>query len=591
MTTQHGPDLVDKIRSSIDIVSVVSESVALKKSGRKYRGLCPFHNEKTPSFYVDELKQLFYCFGCATGGDTFKFVMLREGVGFPEALRLLARRAGIVVPASDGSSGRTSEREALLAACKDASLVYAKILKERAEGEPGRAYLEQRGVSAEIADELGLGFAPDSWDTLRDELPGQGHRPQVLLAAGLLGRNDRGGYFDRFRNRIIFPIINLSGDVIGFGGRDIADGQPKYLNSQETLVYNKRENLYGLFQSRHVIKEKGEAIIVEGYLDYVALYQAGVRNVAATLGTSFTDEQAGLLRRFTEKVVLNYDTDSAGESATKRSLEKLLAQGLGVRVLQLPSGKDPDAFLRSSSAEAYRGHLDQAPNGFDFLVSSASAGHDLGNPSEVAAAAREIVPVLAKIPSRVERSRYVGMLADKLRVDDGVLLAEIRDALLRDAKSSARAASAERPAAPRTEAARPVREAEARLLRALVEVETCRSRLLHEILPADLEDAMTASIIGRIADLESRGREISYGELTGTLPDRERDLLAKIAMRGDPPPDMREAEHCLQTLRRFRLIKERNGVQKEMEGAPDRTRLEELMRKKIDLSRQIDALS
>jgi len=588
LTTQHGPDLVEKVRSSIDIVSVVSESVSLKKSGRKYRGLCPFHNEKTPSFYVDELKQLFYCFGCSTGGDTFKFVMLREGVSFPEALRFLAKRAGIAVPSAAGAAGRTSEREALLAACKDAALVYARILKERAEGDPGRAYLSKRGISEQTAEELGLGFAPEAWDTLRDELPGQGHRPQVLMAAGLLSKNEKGGHFDRFRNRIIFPIVNLSGDVIGFGGRDVADGEPKYLNSQETLIYSKRENLYGLFHSRHVIKEAGEAVIVEGYLDYVSLHQAGIRNVAATLGTSFTEEQAGLLHRFTERVVLNYDTDPAGESATKRSLEGLMGQGLSVRVLQLPSGKDPDSFLRAAAAEDYRRLLQEAPGCFDFLVGSASKGRDLNDPAEAAAAAREVIPILARIPGRIERSRYVGMLAERLRVEDGVLLGEIRDALLRERRTNAQPAGA-RAQAPAP--SQPVKEAEARLLRALVEVEKCRSRLLPEILPADLEGTATASIVNRIAELESRGREISYGELTGELSERERDLLAGIMMRGDPPPDEEEAAQCLQTLRRFRLIRERGGVQREMEGAPDEARLEELMRKKMDLSRKIDALS
>jgi DNA primase len=573
----------------MDIVSVISETVSLKKSGRKYRGLCPFHNEKTPSFYVDELKQLFYCFGCTTGGDTFKYVMLMEGVDFPEALRQLARRAGITVPTSR-ERGRPSERQALLAACRDAASSFRTILRDDPEGSTGRNYLRKRGVSDETAEALGIGFAPDQWDTLKIELPKQGHRPEVLMAAGLLAKKEGGNHFyDRFRNRIIFPILSPSGDVIAFGGRILGDGEPKYLNSQETHLYNKRDNLYGLYTSRHAIKEAGVAVIVEGYLDYVALYQAGIRNAVATLGTSFTDEQVRLLRRFTEKVILNYDTDAAGESAAKRSLERLLGNGMSVQVLQLPSGKDPDSFLQTADADDYRALLQSAPNCFKFLVDSAVKDRDLNNPSDVAAAVREVVPVMATVPSRIERSKYVGLLAEKLGVEDGVLLAEIRDALMKEKRSvrGPRGQASEIMAKP----PEPVREAEARLLRGLVEVSACRAKLLPEILPADLDGSKTAGIIRRIADMESNGSTIGYPELSTDLSENERALVARIAMRGDPPPDENEAAQCLFTLRRFRLIREQKGIQKEMEGAPDPARLEELMMRKLDLSRQIDKLS
>src|SRR5882724_10144740 len=363
-----GSDFVGKVRSSVDLVSLISESVPLKKAGRKYRGLCPFHNEKTPSFYVDETKQLFYCFGCSAGGDLFKFVMLREGVDFMEAVRLLARRGNIAVP--DAKTGpKHSEREALLAACRAASKLFREILLHGPDGDVGRNYLEKRAVTLETREILGLGYAPDRWDTLRDELQKQGHRPDVLMAAGLVQRREDGsGSYDRFRGRVMFPIQSLTGDVIGFGGRLVGDGEPKYLNSPETLVYNKRENLYGLAHARQAIKESGEAIVVEGYLDLAALVQAGVRHAVATLGTSFTDEQASLLRRFSERILVNYDTDNAGESAARRSLEKLLERGFTVRVLRLPSGKDPDAFLRSATPDAYRRLAAGAPSCFDFLV-------------------------------------------------------------------------------------------------------------------------------------------------------------------------------------------------------------------------------
>jgi DNA primase len=579
--------LVEKVRSSVDVVSLISEATPLKKSGRKYRGLCPFHNEKTPSFYVDETKQLFYCFGCGTGGDLFKFIMLRESVEFPEALRLLARRSGIHVPDKAGGP-RRSEREALLGACRAAANLFRRILKERPEGSPGREYLKRRGVNPKTAEELSLGFAPDQWDTARDALQSAGHRPEVLQAAGILQRSDKGGrYYDRFRKRVIFPIVNLSGDVIGFGGRIVGEGEPKYLNSPETLLYNKRETLFGLYHSRHAIKEAGQAIVVEGYLDYAGLYQAGIRNVVATLGTSFTDEQASMLRRFTDKVVLNYDADPAGESATRRSLERLLSRGLSVNVLQLPGGQDPDSFLMESPADEYRKLLDGAPGCFDYLVESTAKGRDLADPAAVAAAAREILPILACVPSRIERSRYVGLLAERLKVEDNLLLAEMKDAMARDGRPRRQGPQASADSRP----ASPLREAEARLIRALVEDEASRKRLLPEILPADLEGSGIASIVDRIAGFDRKGQVVSYPLLSEDLPDRERQLLTRIAMRGDPLPDGGEAQECLQTLRRARLVKERNGIQKEMQETSDPGKLNELMRLKIDLSRRIDAMS
>ena len=588
MTTVHGPDLVDKVRSAVDIVTLVSETVPLKKAGRKYRGLCPFHSEKTPSFYIDETKQLFYCFGCGAGGDTFKYVMLRESVEFPEALRILARRAGIGLPESR-TGPRASVRVALLAACKAAAALYHRILFSGDDGDVGRNYLERRGITAATREALHIGYAPDRWDTLKEDLVRQGHRPEVLLAAGLLTRSEDGSkVYDRFRGRIIFPILSLSGDVIGFGGRIVGDGEPKYLNSPETLIYNKREHLYGLHHARQAIKEAGEAIVVEGYLDYASLFQAGVRHVVATLGTSFTDDQASLLRRFAEKVIVNYDTDAAGESATRRSLEKLLAREFAVRVLQIPSGKDPDAFLRSESPEAYRALLDSAPSCFDFMVTSASRGRDLADPSALAAAAREIVPLLAQVPSRLERSRYVGLLAERLGVEDALLLAEMRDALQRGARGGAAPVPVPE-AAPRRSVK--LREAEAALVRALVEDGAARSRLVSEIVPADLEGFAVAGIVARIAALEREGAEVSYPALAASLPDREQELLARIGLRGEPPPGEKEAVDCLETLRRVRLVREREAIQKEMERTSEPARLSDLMRRKIELSRRIDTLS
>ncbi|HXI04497.1 MAG TPA: DNA primase, partial [Candidatus Saccharimonadales bacterium] len=481
---------------------------------------------------------------------------------------------------------------ALLGACRAAASMYAAILHERPEGQPGRDYLRRRGVEEAVQRELGLGFAPDRWDTAAGALQSKGYRAELLQAAGIVQRSDKGGrYYDRFRNRIIFPIVNLSGDVVAFGGRIVGEGEVKYLNSPETLIYNKRENLFGLHLARHAIKDAGFAVVVEGYLDWVSLYAAGIRNCVATLGTAFTDEQVALLRRFSEQVVVNYDADPAGESATRRSLERLLARGIIVKVLQLPEGKDPDDFVRQSGPEAYSKLLDEAPPCFDFLVEAASKGRDLGDPAMVAAAAREVLPVLAQVSSRLERSRYVGLLAERLGVEDGLLLAEMRETLVRGTRGGSRGEPTGSPEGRAPKKGPPLREVEARLVQALVESGPCRARLLAELLPADLQGSVVARIVDGLASLERSGEEVTYPSVAEGLQEGDKEVLTRIAMRGDPVPGEAEALHCLETLRRGRLVRERTQIQREMESTSDPVRLEELMRRKIDLSRRIDAIS
>ena len=582
MASAASSDFVDKVRSAVDVVALISESVPLKRAGRKFRGLCPFHAEKTPSFYLDDEKGLFYCFGCQTGGDVFKFVMLRENVEFLEAARLLARRAGVPIPEQRGG-GQRSEREVILAAHKDAAGYFHEILKSGDEGAAARRYLRGRGITGETVERLQMGYATDSWDSLRDHLVRRGFGVEPLVSGGLLSRKEgRSSTFDRFRDRVVFPIRNLSGEVIGFGGRLIGQGEPKYLNSSDTAIYNKREMLYGLDLTRGAIRDTGEAIVVEGYFDFASLLQAGIGNAVATLGTSFTEQQAVLLRRFADSVVMNYDPDAAGATATRRSIDLLISLGFSVRVLRIASGQDPDEFVRAEGAEAYRALVAQAPRHFDYLLECAIAGRDMFDRELKSRVVREILPIIAKVPDRVERSGCINTMAERLAIDDAILLSEIRDALLKE----------RRPRVPGVRPPAPTRftTAEGRLVRALVESTELREELLAQLQTDELEGSLVDDIVRALQGLTADGGEVTYATLVETLNEPVRSVLAMLAVEQAPTVDRAEAMHCIDSMKMRRLKRERDMLQKEMESATD-AQLEDLLRRKVELSRQIDSLA
>jgi len=574
-------DFVDKVRSAVDVVALISESVPLKRAGRKFRGLCPFHAEKTPSFYLDDEKGLFYCFGCQTGGDVFKFVMLRENVEFLEAARLLARRAGIAIP--EQRPGQRSERETILAAHREAAAYFHELLKSADEGAAARRYLRTRGTTGETVERLQMGFAADSWDGLRDHLVRRGFGVEPLVTGGLLSRKEgRSSTFDRFRGRVVFPIRNLSGEVVGFGGRLIGQGEPKYLNSADTPVYNKRETLYGLDLTRGAIRDTGEAIVVEGYFDFASLLQAGIGNVVATCGTSFTEQQALVLRRFADRVVMNYDPDAAGAMATRRSIDLLIALGFSVRVLRIASGQDPDEFVRAAGVDAYRALATQAPSHFDYLLEQAVAGRELDREIK-SRVVKEMLPVIAKVPDRVERSGCINTMAERLALDDALLLSEIRDALLKEA----------RPRVPGVRSPAPVRltTAEGRLVRALVESVDLRAELLGQLPDDALAGSPIEAIVRAVHGLEAEGGDVSYGTLAELLDEPVRSELAMLAVEQAPAVGRTEALHCIESMRMRLLKRERDRLQKEMESATDASQLEELLRRKVELSREIDSLA
>ena len=340
-------DRIEEIRNRINIVDLVSEYITLKKAGRNFLGSCPFHKEKTPSFTVNAEKQIYHCFGCGEGGNAFSFLMKINNMTFPEAVRHLAGKMGIVLPSREFTPEEKSRhdlRESLVRVNQLAAVFYAKTLRTAA-GSRGRGYLETRGIRQDIVDTFRLGYAPEGWRGLRDHLQREKITLKHAEQAGLLVARNDGDCYDRFRGRLMFPIEDINGNVIAFGGRIIGEGEPKYLNSPESAVYVKGRHLYGLARAKSAIRKDETLIIVEGYFDLLALWNAGISNVVATLGTALTREQVDLIRRYTASVAVTFDTDAGGKAALERSMSLFLERGLKARAVVLPDGKDPDEFV------------------------------------------------------------------------------------------------------------------------------------------------------------------------------------------------------------------------------------------------------
>lgn len=364
---------METLRSQADIVQVVSDRVVLKRAGRRFSGLCPFHAEKSPSFFVDPERRMYHCFGCGAGGDVFSFVMESEGFSFPEAVRVLAERFGVPLQSDGFGKENTAkgERKAIFEANAAALNLFRHGLLKSPKGEIARKYLEKRDVSEASIRHFGLGFVPEGWSFLGDYLRKKGFRNTLLEKAGLVIRSAQGSFYDRFRNRIVFPIQDVTGKIIGFGGRSLGDEKPKYLNSPETTVYRKAGSLYGLRQARQEIRKKRVVYIVEGYLDVIALHQNGIPQAVAGLGTALTREQIQILRAYADTLVLVFDGDTAGIQAAERAAPLLFAQSVDARVFLLPQGEDPDTFVRSVGADAFLEAAGKAERLFPFLVRSA----------------------------------------------------------------------------------------------------------------------------------------------------------------------------------------------------------------------------
>jgi len=427
-------EFMDELIARSDIVSVVSRYVSLTRRGSGNLGLCPFHNEKTPSFNVSSDKQFFHCFGCGVGGDVISFVMKIENIEFPDAVAKLAEWAGMEVPQSTYGEGERNKRKRAQEACRDAARFFHERLKADA-GAEARKYLLGRGLSPATITRFGLGFSPDSWSELLDSLTSRGYSKTELLEAGLVTTGKTGRIYDRFRGRAMFPIIDVRGTVIGFGGRIMGDGEPKYLNSPESAVFNKRKNLYALNLAK--TSKADYMLLAEGYMDVIALHQAGFDSAVASLGTSLTEEQAHLISKYKSRVVISYDSDKAGRAATERAIDILSRSGLDVRVLVMTGAKDPDEYIKKFGRDKFAKLIDAALPAAEYRLGTVKQEFDLSDDKQRVRYLKSAVAQLAKLSSTIEREIYAGRIAEETGVSRDAIIQEAvreRKRLIREKK-------------------------------------------------------------------------------------------------------------------------------------------------------------
>lgn len=571
----------EKVKQQADIVRVIGEYVRLKKTGQNFTGLCPFHQEKTPSFSVHPVKQMYYCFGCHEGGDVFKFVMQVDKCEFPEAVRAIAEKCGIPIPRprerSPEERRENQQRGALVEMHREAAAFFARQLQEAQEGKVAAAYLEDRGLDREAMARFGLGFAPSAGDALLRHLKSK-YPEKLLETSGLFSRDQSGRLYDRFRRRIMFPIANDAGKIIAFGGRAMGDDMPKYMNSPETPVYTKSSVLYHLDRAKEALRQNDFGILVEGYMDAIAVARAGIANVVASCGTSLAEPQIKLLGRFTRRVVVNYDPDAAGQAATERSLTLLLEREFDVRVLALPGGADPDKFLKEQGADAYRKLLAQAPPYLEYLIGRAQR-MDRSTAAGKVAALNFLMPFVQRLPNRLLRSEWATRIASELRVDEPVL----REALRR--------AAAERRSEVKPKAellAPPVKPDERQLMQMLVESEGFREKLAREIISAGLHRGLETEKIFEALISHAGGRP-DPATLAAQLEEKDRRLLFEVLFEPSVERTWEEAESCLDSLRNRRIAEELAELEKKIQALPPGKEQNLLHHRKLELNRLLSS--
>jgi len=575
------PDsFVEEVRRTADIVRLISDHVALKKLGTSWKGLCPFHQEKTPSFNVRSEPPVFHCFGCGEGGDVFKFVMLHERVGFPDAVETVARRFGVPVPENRYEAGPDrKEREELLALTQAAAEHFTRNLWT-APGTRAREYLIGRGFKKETLERVRAGAAPDSWSDLLDALKRRFPIKALANAGLVLERQDHTGHYDRFRNRAVFPILNESGKVVAFGARSMDGSEPKYLNSPETPVYQKSRTLYGLSWAKDAARKEGRLVLMEGYLDVARALEHGVEEAVATCGTSLTPGHAKLLRRFTERVVVNFDQDEAGQKAARKSFEVLGEESLRVQVVGLPEGHDPDSYLKEFGADAYRDRLAKAPEFMDWLIERAAVENDVSTPAGKAAYLNALLPALARVESAVEQAAWLPRVAGRAGLDDAATRRELKRALAtRTAVAPVLAAAESRPR-------RGLLAAEKWLVALILKRTEGVEAALEELREEDFRHLPSAELLRAAKGLYLRNEPLSASSLEAALADEEaRRLLHEIAVE-DPPVDWAVPRKCVDGLRRMVLKERLAEIQKELTAASGES-LDALLHEKNALSIRI----
>ncbi len=562
---------IDDLKNRADIVRIIQPYAQdLKKKGSNWMACCPFHQEKTPSFSVNPSKGFYKCFGCGKGGTAFNFVMEMEGLNFPEAIKRVAELSGVMLPepvddlAYEQGKKKRDEKKQLADQIVELNQIaldfWENELKSKSkDAKAAREYLIARGISEEVQRQFHIGFSPDSWDSLLNLLREKTTDEKVIEQSGLVSVNEeKDRVFDKFRGRIMFPVLDVNGKAIAFGARAMGDDQPKYLNSPETAAYTKGQNLYGLFQAKEEIRKKKFAILVEGYLDLIALYQFGITNVAASLGTAFTPEQSKLLSRFTKKVVINYDGDSAGKKAARRAIEHLLPQEFDVKVLVLPDAKDPDDFIRENGVDVYNEVRGKATPFLSFALEASVTDRSLNNAKQKAEAIEEFLPVISAIGNAVQRRESFDQAMTFFRIEDVALKRELWSTLKSGTYNDTQTITQRVSRAARAK----ITIAERHLLELLVFDRDLRDLILPQIEPSDYENLSTAELFAAFVAINNSNEDIDQQTLLEHIGDDEDAVdLAHVLLSGKPRREiddaidavLHDAENCVFSLRNMAI--------------------------------------
>lgn len=568
------PDnILEDILSRTDIVELISGYIPLKKAGRNFRANCPFHKEKTPSFMVSLDKQIYHCFGCGAGGNAFNFLIQYERLEFPEAAELLAKKAGIILPEFQKQDDKALSLATQLYKANDLAMFFYQQGFSSAQGKRAAEYLLKRGLKEETIRLLNLGFAADSWDSLIDHLREKKISIGVLEKAGLVIPKKGGGFYDRFRNRIIFPIADIKSRTIGFGARVLDDGLPKYLNSPETFIYTKGNNLYGLNLSKDAIRDEDYVVIVEGYLDFIMPYQEGLKNIVASLGTALTPGQARLLKRYTHNVVMIYDPDTAGQSATLRSLDIFIEEDMNVRVASLPQGIDPDLFVRKNGIASLREGIKRAEGLFDYklkVLKSRNPQMDIGAKAGIAA---EMLSTIKKFTSAVLRSEYIKKLSEDLDLKEDALIQELGK--IRDPGGMARDTL---PAAlnPQSE----INASEKLLIKLMLDDSSILMLVKQQLEPHDFQSRLAVNIVSALFTLADNGKAVEPHKLLSRFEDKLflqavcESVLAPQEASGEDKE--RIAQDCVLRIKAQKLSLKKQRLHQEIKLAQDSGNKEKL---------------
>lgn len=573
---------LDELTARCDIVDVVSRYVALKKSGNNYFGLCPFHNEKTASFSVAPDKQIFHCFGCGAGGGVISFIMKIEGLQFQDAVRYLARQQGMEVPETGMSREHRQSRDRLLTLMKDAGRFYYTQL-HHSQNATALQYFVRRGLNGKTMNRFGLGYAPDSFHALMDAMQAQGYTKAELDAAGLVGRSKQGTYYDKFRNRVMFPIIDIRGDVIAFGGRVMDDSTPKYLNSPETYLFSKSRNLFAMNLAKKT--KQDYFLLAEGYMDVIALHQAGFDSAVASLGTALTEEQARLISRYTHQVVICYDADNAGQKAAQRAIDILKRAGLNIKVLRIPGAKDPDEFIREKGAEAFRKLIERSENHIEYRLQRIRDRYDLTEDEQKIAYLNEAAAELSSLDNEIEREVYTGRVAKDTGVRTESLKIQVKKALeqrRRKQKSQFRRQirTPVQQVQPSSRTLRyedvPTARAEEGMISLILADNTLLGSIRAQIMPEDFTSPDLRYIFEQMCRMEEEQHPITITAFEGRISPEQMDLLTHAAQccRISRSRYGQALEDYLQIMRKARLNRQPT------EGQDPMLELAELMKKK-----------